>query len=147
VQKLNASPNIVFPLLCPKMEYKWIEPWNCKMIYSKSGYAEDNCVFETNFPEDLEPETWFVSQYINNQAIQFVRFNNYKITRQNITLLNNKDGSTTAIWEQIITGLNEEGNKYIDSYTDEVYKEEILMIEKMLNYYLEKGQMLKVNLP
>lgn len=145
VQKLNASPEQVFPLLCPTMEYKWIQPWKCEMIYSESGYAEDNCIFKTFFPGDVEPETWIVSQYQQNKTIQFVRFNNLTVIRYNIFLIDNKDNTTTAIWEQITTGLNEEGNKIVEDFSNEAYSEEILTLGKMLNHYLEKGEMLKIN--
>ena len=66
------------------------------------------------------------------------------ITRQNITLINNKDNTTTAIWEQIISGLNEEGNKYVENFTDNEFNEEISTLERMLNHYLEKREMLKL---
>ncbi|AGL02538.1 hypothetical protein [Desulfoscipio gibsoniae] len=144
IQKLNASPNKLFPLLCPTMEYKWIQPWKCEMIFSQSGYAEDNCVFRTDFPRDIEPETWIVSQYEKDKTIQFIRFNSSIIIRHNIILIDNGNGTTDAIVEQIITGLNEKGNKYVEGYTDEAYFEEISTLEKMLNYYLEKGEMLKI---
>lgn len=143
-QKLNASPKEVFPLLCPTMEYKWIQPWKCDMVYSESGYAEDNCVFKTDFPGDLEAETWIVSQYQRNKTIQFIRFNNSIVIRQNIFLVDNEDNTTTAIWEQLMTGLNDEGNKFIEQYTDEVYFDEVSTLEQMLNYYLDKGEMLKI---
>jgi hypothetical protein len=142
VQKINASPEQVFPLLCPTMEYKWIQPWKCEMIYSKSGYAEDNCIFNTFFPGDVEPETWIVSQYQKNKTIQFVRFNNLTVIRYNIFLIDNKDNTTTAIWEQIATGLNEKGNKIVEEFSNEAYSEEILTLGKMLNHYLEKGECL-----
>ncbi len=144
VQKLNASPDKIFPLLCPTMEHKWIQPWKCEMIFSQSGYAEDNCVFRTNFPEDIEPENWIVSQYEKDKTIQFIRFNNSIVIRYNITLVDNGDSTTDAAIEQIITGLNEKGNKYIVSYKDELYMEEISALEKMLNHYLNTGKMLKI---
>ncbi len=143
-QKLNASPKEVFPLLCPTMEYKWIQPWKCDMMYSESGYAEDNCVFKTDFPGDLEPETWIVSQYQKNKTIQFMRFNNSIVIRQNIFLIDNEDNTTTAIWEQIMTGLNDDGNKFIEQFKDEVYFDEVSTLGQMLNHYLDKGEMLKI---
>ncbi len=143
-QKLNAPSNKVFPLLCPTMEYKWIQPWKCEMLFSQTGYAEDNCVFRTNFPSDLEPETWIVSQYEKDKTIQFIRFNNSIVIRYNIYLINNEDFTTDAIFEQIITGLNEKGNNYVEAYSDELYVEEISTLGKLLNYYLEKGEMLNI---
>ena len=48
---LEGTPESVFPLLCPIREYAWIEPWRCTLIYSESGYAEQDCVFQTDFPQ------------------------------------------------------------------------------------------------
>jgi len=144
VQNLNAAPDKIFPLLCPIMEYKWIQPWKCEMIFSQSGYAEDNCVFRTDFPDDIEPENWIVSQYEKDKTIQFIRFNNSIVIRYNITLVDNGDSTTDAVIEQIITGLNEKGNKYIDSYKDELYIEEVSTLERMLNHYLNTGKMLEI---
>jgi hypothetical protein len=31
-QHLLASPDKVFPFLCPTREYDWIEPWKCRMV-------------------------------------------------------------------------------------------------------------------
>ncbi|KJS13364.1 MAG: hypothetical protein VR67_05145 [Peptococcaceae bacterium BRH_c8a] len=143
-QKLIAPPDKVFPLLCPTMEYKWIQPWKCQMIFSQSGYAENNCVFKTNFPQDIEPETWIVSQYEQNKTIQFIRFNSSLVIRHNIFLIDNGNSTTDAIIEQTITGLNEKGNKYVEGYTDEAYFEEASILEKVLNYYLKTGEMLKI---
>jgi hypothetical protein len=62
VHEVHARPEKVFPLLCPVREYEWIEGWNCDMLYSESGVAEDNCVFRTHLPDRGEA-TWVVSKY------------------------------------------------------------------------------------
>lgn len=53
IQRFQASPSKVFPLLCPVRGYEWIESWRCEMLHSNSGIAEKNCVFRTRFPEDV----------------------------------------------------------------------------------------------
>lgn len=37
-----------FPLLCPSREADWIPGWDCDLIYTSDGYAEDKCVFTTD---------------------------------------------------------------------------------------------------
>jgi hypothetical protein len=44
---LSFPPDLVFPLLCPVREYEWLDGWECEMIYSTSGIAEDSCIFKT----------------------------------------------------------------------------------------------------
>ena len=142
-QQLIAAPEKVFPLLCPVREYDWIPHWKCDLVYTDSGFAEDNCIFNTRFPDDPADETWVVSNYQPAKIIQFIRFNGLWVMRYNIFLEKNSDNTTTATWEQIITTLNEEGNKLLEVYTNERYKVMIRDIEKMLNHYLETGEMLQ----
>lgn len=142
-QHLQAGPSQVFPLLCPVREYEWIEHWTCKMIYSDSGVAEENCIFTTNFPDDGSEEVWVVCHYEPNREIQFVRVNDRKVTRYYITLTDNGDGTTTAVWKQIITALNELGNQTLDHLTEKAYARQKKTLETMLNHFLTTGEMLK----
>ena len=142
-QHLQAVPSQVFPLLCPVREYEWIEHWTCKMIYSDSGVAEDNCIFTTDVPDDGSEKVWVVSHYEPNQEIQFVIVNDRIVARYSITLTDNGDGTTTAVWKQIITALNESGNQTLEHLTETVYAQKIRILETMLNHFLTTGEMLK----
>jgi hypothetical protein len=141
-QHLHFKPKLIFPLLCPRREYEWIESWKGKIIYSESGFAELDCVFSTDLPGG-EKEIWTVDKYKKNKFIQFVRFTESRIIRYSITLNGNDNGTTTATWEQTITALNEEGNSYVVNFRDADFQNLILSLEKMMNYYLETGKMLK----
>src|SRR5271170_7576269 len=57
-----APPEKVFPLLCPVREADWVPGWEYRLIYSKSGVAEDGCVFITP-NEDGTETTWVVTDY------------------------------------------------------------------------------------
>jgi hypothetical protein len=142
-QLLNFKPEMVFPLLCPQREYDWIESWKGKIIYSKSGFAELDCVFSTDLPGDIK-EIWTVDLFNKNEKIQFVRFTESRVIRYSIKLIDNKNGTTTANWEQTITSISEEGNSYIENFSDIEYETKIKSLEKMLNYYLTTGQILKM---
>lgn len=141
---INSSPEKIFPLICPTREYDWIEPWSCNLIFSYSGFAEQDCVFQTDFRGDGGLETWVVARYEPNKLIQFIRSNRIKVIRYTISLVDNKNGTTTATWEQLITGLNDEGNKFVFEYSDEKFLYEMRNLEKMLKFYLETGEMLKM---
>jgi hypothetical protein len=141
-QHLLASPDKVFPLLCPTREYEWIEPWKCRMVHSQSGFAELDCVFVTDSPNEGE-DVWVVSLYRPNEEIQFVRSNGLRVIRYSITLTGKGDGTTKAEWRQVLTGLNDEGNRLVASVTDEAYQQRISVLERRLNHYLTTGEMLK----
>lgn len=144
-QHLNAPPSKIFPLLCPVREYEWIEGWNCEMIYTDSGLVEENCIFTTSFLND-ENEIWVVIRYEKDREIQFIRVSSGKVIRLSVKLTDNGDGSTTALWTQVITGLNERGNHFIEHFTDEAYARHMGAGEAMLNHFLATGEMLKMSL-
>lgn len=141
-QKINSGPEKIFPLLCPVREYEWIEHWKCKMIYSDSGYAEENCVFITESDEGGE-DIWKVSKYNPPLEIQFVRTNKLRVIRYNISLKQNNNDTTTVEWEQTITALNHEGAVYTEKLIEDDFKAMIGSLEQMLNYFLQTGKMLK----
>jgi hypothetical protein len=143
IMQLAASPREVFPLLCPKREYEWIPIWQCRMMYSDSGAAEDNGIFYTDFRPDRGPEWWVVSRYEPCRTIEFIRFApGVRISRLDIHLTADGPQRTIATWTQTMTALSAEGNSDIDRYGDSSYSHEIELLEKLLNHYLQTGTML-----
>ncbi len=53
-QAINATPDTVFPLLCPVREMDWLAGWRPHWVLSASGVAERHCVFQT--PGDDGPD-------------------------------------------------------------------------------------------
>jgi hypothetical protein len=139
---IDADPRQVFPLLCPVRENEWIESWRCRMIYSDSGVAEYNCIFETEFPHTGGRETWIVSHYQKDRGIEFVRFTpDQKIIKLDICLSGARAGGTRLLWRKIYTGLSPEGNQVIAAMADD-FEPEAGRIARMLNHYLKTGTML-----
>ena len=142
---INAAPERVFPLLCPVREYEWIAPWQCDIVYSDSGIAENNCVFATDLPDRGGPEIWTVSRYEPNHRIEFVRFTTgEKIVKLDIVLTPTASGHCEILWRKVFTGLSEEGNRVIDTLAGNQFDIETSMIEKMLNHYLDTGRRLAI---
>ncbi|RPJ56702.1 MAG: hypothetical protein EHM23_22825 [Acidobacteria bacterium] len=124
--ELEAQPEEVFPLLCPVREYEWLEGWKCEMIYSESGVAEANCIFETKFRG--ESATWAVSRYEPPKRIEFVVVTpQIQVCRLDISLEPSEKG-TRLRWVRIFTGLSDRGNETIDSWktsSDQALSEKI----------------------
>lgn len=114
-----APPEAVFPLLCPVREYEWIEGWECEMVYSESGFAEDNCVFRTRHPV-LGPMTWHVSRYEPPARIEFVVLAPERVAMRLSVELEPAGGGTKLRWRRVFTGLSEEGNRQIGGWTIEM---------------------------
>ena len=130
-------PEKVFPLLCPVREYDWIEGWACQMIYSKSGVAEENCIFTTSHTGHLM--VWNCNRYEPPTRIEFVTVaSGHMVTRLNISLERISNG-TNLRWERIFTGLSEEGNAAVGTWKTERDED----LSRRLEYYLKTGTMQK----
>ncbi len=143
---LSASPEIVFPLLCPTKEYDWIPTWQCEIIYSKSGYAELGCVFSTDFGDASGTEIWVISTYEKNKEIGFVKTGAHHTTRYNVNLIPNATGSIIR-WAQEITSLDDHGDTIVDKITEKVYNEKMKDLNRLLENYILHGKTINHNEP
>ncbi len=138
----RATPEKVFPLLCPVREYDWLEYWECEVVWSDSGVAEDDCIFRTWYPGMGGKETWVVSRYDPEKAVEFVRMNTSRVVRYRITL--HPEGENTRLkWRQVHTSLDELGRTLIENLDERAYAHQIKGLEKRLNHYLETGACLR----
>ena len=144
ILNIQAPPSEVFPLLCPLREYEWVETWRCDLLYTQSGRAENNCIFETDFAHNGGKETWVVSRYEKDRCIEFVRFTaNEKVVKLDIDLVPVGERSTRMTWRKIYTGLGLAGNQIITRIAEVQFDMEAAQIERMLNHYLTTGEMLR----
>ena len=129
----------LFPLFCPVREADWIPGWDCDLIYTDSGLVEDNCIFKTDKSSAMGGGIWMFIGYEVNQYVEFVRIEEDLITRARITVKNNNDGTASATWDALQTGLAEKGNKEIDKLPEKDPPEAALL-GKMIDHYLKKGK-------
>ena len=129
----------LFPLLCPVREADWIPGWDCELIYSESGFAEENCVFSTNATNPSGGGFWIFTGYKVNDHIEFVRMQEDMLTRTRITVKDNQDGSVSGMWDVLYTGLTENGNRTIEGITSESGDKPSPLYE-MLEHYLQTGK-------
>lgn len=135
----ETTPENIFSLLCPAREVDWIPGWDSELIYTKSGYAEDKCVFRTNKSNSAGEGLWTFTGFKLNEYIEFVRFQQDILLHCKISLTQNKDGTTTATWKTISTSLSEKGNKEIDKMFDNNKPNPII---HLMDYYLKNGKMI-----
>jgi hypothetical protein len=72
VQDIHATPDKVFPLLCPEREKDWLPGWDARMIFSASGVAERGAIFETR--HDAGRTLWIVTDYDPPRRLAFARW-------------------------------------------------------------------------
>jgi len=136
--EISALPSVVFPLLCPVLEYDWIDGWSCEMIYTKSGVAEELCVFKTTNPSFGE-ETWVCTRYELNKAIRYTRYSENIIANLDIELFEMSNRKSMLVWTMTIISLNESGNELIKNNDQEVTSEILKGINVLLEYYVTTG--------
>ncbi|HHB52578.1 MAG TPA: hypothetical protein ENK75_06005 [Saprospiraceae bacterium] len=134
----------VFPLLFPVREKDWLDGWDYKMIYSKSGLIEQDCVFSTPYNDNIET-FWQVTQYDKtNFFIEFLRVTpNENIVKINIQLEVVDEQNTKSHISYQYTALNEKQNEFIRNNLENSFMESMNWWEKAINYYLQNGKMLK----
>ena len=142
--RVEASPGDVFPLLCPKREYDWLEGWACDMIYSESGVAENNVIFTSQFGAGIEG-TWVA---VRREDVDFefqfiIFFTGLAVARVDIRLTENGDGSTNLNWTRTLTSLSENGNVMVEHASGQAFTERTAWMVASLNHYLKTGEMLK----
>ncbi len=142
-QHVRAEPEAIFPLLCPVREFDWIPVWDCEIVYTESGVAEEGCVFQTD-AGDGGTDTWVISRYEPPERISFVRVNRLRTIRYDIYLRPGGDGSTTLSWEQEITALNDRGDRHVAAQRQEDFAALIGKVERMLEHYLQTGEALQM---
>jgi hypothetical protein len=128
----------LFPLFCPTREADWIPGWDCELIYTESGYAEENCIFKTDESNHTGQGLWVFTGYKVNRYVEFVRVQEDMVLRACITLSDNNDGTVTATWSVLHTGLTEGGNEEIEKLGETFPQGSALA--KMIDHYLKKGK-------
>jgi hypothetical protein len=136
---LGGAPERVFPLLCPVREYDWIDGWSCEMVYSDTGVAEPGGIFRTRFA-DLGEETWTISRYEPNRAIEFVRVaGNRAVVKLDIALDPEGGTGTRARVRHTYTTLSPAGEPVVEAWTQGRAEQEWGAVAQMLNHYLRTG--------
>ena len=144
---VTASPDRVFPLLCPVREYEWIDGWDCRVIYSESGLVEEGCIFATRFPDD-GPTVWVTTLHDpGTRRVEFVRFTpELKVLKMQLRVDEVTDGTSTLTIKYTLTGLSEEGNRLVEHLgadRGEYFEKHIQRLGTLLNHFLTRGTMLK----
>lgn len=141
--ELDAPPERVFPLLCPVLEYDWIEDWRCEVLYTQSGVAEEGCIFRTRVAPALQM-TWVVSRYEAPWKIEFACVApGSHVMRLRLELRPRHTGST-LIWNKEITATDPAGEAVIAHQVTSEHQVRTRLLEKMLKHYLSTGSMLHI---
>lgn len=139
-QHLSDVPEVVFPLLCPVEEEKWVPGWNPLFVYSESGCIEKHCVFVTE--NDGKNAVWLVVRHEpDNFFLEMVKFiPEHTVGRLEIQLRDGNEGRTRADIMFEYTAVGPDGIKFLDEFTEEYFLDFMRRWEKSMNFYLEHGE-------
>lgn len=143
-QTITADPARVFDLLCPVKEAEWLDGWDYTLLHSESGLAEEGCVFLSR--QEGEKDTiWIITKRdVQNREIEFVRTTpESRIARLTIAVDEKAENMSKVKIIYVITALGEDGNKFLELFTQENFEAGMKFWEKSMNYYLETGKKLK----
>jgi hypothetical protein len=139
-QNLAAPPEIVFPLLCPVRESDWTPDWDPVKVISKSGVAEQDCMFITTAePQDA---VWIVTQHDPDAFhVQMYKVTpGHTVAKLEITLSHASGNTTRADVSYEYTALAEAGEQFLRQFTSDWYENFMKEWEDALNRYLTTGQ-------
>lgn len=139
--RVPALPSGVFPLLCPVREYDWIEGWDCEMVFSRSGVAEDGCVFTRT--DETGPAVWVISRYEPDERIEFVITTPGSHVQQLRIRVGEDGGGSVLHWTRTITALGPAGEAAVDALEDGSWDSRMAGLERALQHYLATGEMLR----
>jgi hypothetical protein len=143
-QTNDATPERIFPLLCPVREAEWVPGWSYSLIYSRSGVAEQGCVFTTPNVDGSET-TWMVTDY--NPAKTSIAFSwvhpGVMAAEIRIVLAAEPASKTSARICYSYTGLSLEGNHEIESYDRQWFEQKMQGWEAAINHYLLTGKKIR----
>ena len=141
-QKLAASPDRVFPLLCPVLEADWLEDWDPLVVFTNSGVAEPECVFMTKAAP--HPAIWFVTRHEPERGFVEMLKISPEVTacRLSIQLAAAGDGCEALITYSH-TSLGPRGDEFVAGFTEEFYEGFMREWETRMNHYLKTGKALR----
>jgi hypothetical protein len=141
IQTIKAAPSEVHALICPVKEAQWLDGWDCDLIFSQSGFAETGCVFISRSTGEKDTIWLITKRDDQNYETEFAR-----ITPQSrigcLTVRIESGGQQTSRMHitYTFTALSEEGNQFIDNFTEQNFVKDMQFWEATLNHYLKTGR-------
>ena len=139
-QHLVASPEKVFPLLCPVMEEKWVPGWRTEKVFTKTGVVENDCMFIT--PSESQNSIWIVTKHdpITFQLEMYKVTPEHTISKLEISLSGEGNNATKAKISYEITAIGSVGEQFLMEFTNKWYVNFMEDWEKEMNHYLSTGK-------
>jgi len=121
-------------------EAEYLSDWQAEILYSKSGVAEEGCVFRTRNPGG-EPSIW--TMRVHDEAAGLVEFvivtPESRVSTLVGELLDAAHGATDVTFNYTHTAIGDPGRAFIAEFTEERFLEKMTGFEVSLNEFLAKA--------
>ena len=142
VHHVEAPRERVFPLLCPVREHEWIEGWSADVVFSRSGVAEDHCVFTTD--HGGERTTWVINAHDpRGGRVSFTLFERDHVQRLDVAVFDETPSRTRLEWTRTYTALNDEGAMALEHATGAALDARMVKLQSSLRHFLATGTCLR----
>jgi len=148
IQTINAEPARVHSLICPVKEAEWLDGWDYDLVFSHSGFAEKGCVF-TSTSEGEKDTIWLITKRDDSACeTKFARITpDSRVADVTIRIEDGGNHISRVHITYTITALTEEGNRFIENFTEENFIKDMKFWEATMNHYLETGKALPLSDP
>lgn len=147
---IDAPAKEIFSLVCPVMEYKWIDGWKCELIHLPNGFAENGTIFKEIMSAPFiignigGKTTWSTLVHDStNYTIHFKLDNKVSTTLYKIELTPINEKSTKYSVEFNYNPINERGRKFIKHGGEGKIEILIVGLATMIKHYSETGELYK----
>ena len=143
IQTINADPSVVHALICPVREAEWLDGWDYDLIFSTSGLAEAGCVFVSRSAGEKETIWLITKRDDRNHETEFVRITPGSRTACLTVRIEDAGNHTSRVHiAYTFTALTEEGNNFVENFTEENFVNDMKFWEATMNHYLKTGEAL-----
>jgi hypothetical protein len=141
-REIPCRAEAIFPLLCPSRECDWVPGWASDLVYTDTGYIQEDCVFSTNDANSFGPGIWVCCRHEQNRRAEFVRLMEHIVFQLKISLEPVGENSTRVVWRILLTGLDAEGNQQLAAAPNLEARFQVAI--DALVHYLDSGEMMTV---
>jgi hypothetical protein len=147
LQHIEAPPASVFPLICPVREAEWLEGWGdaVEIVHSRSGVAEEGCVFRTR--AEGQPETvWMITRHDAGRGlVEFVRVTPGLVaTRLRVEIEAGADGGSTVRVTYTFVPVSAAGAELVrEKHSEAAFRRSLEWWERSMNHWLRTGETLR----
>lgn len=120
--RVTAAAHVVHALLCPVREAEWIPGWTCEVLYSRSGFAEQDGIFVAGL-EGMPRSTFFVTRFDPPRELAYLVLAGSEsgpapwdvVDMLRLVLEDSGDGGTIVHWHRAYTALTPEGGRVAEA--------------------------------